>query len=206
MSVITEMRDNQGILFADLKDEVSQIDTTLSDLDEVIMKQYSLASAIAEVPVDKLFETNPTGGLSASGDYNIKNYNQNLNTLQTERFKPAIDRINEITIRSEFDRKDRVAIVFNPTDNPTEKEIADLNKEKSDMDISYIQAGVITPEEARQRIANDKTSGYAFLKGVEMEEPTPEEQQDIEQMMNKDKAEDSDNGEEPETFITVKTM
>lgn len=203
--LLTEMRDNQGILFADHEDDFGQIDTSLSDLDQVIMEQYKLVSAIARIPVDKLFETNPTGGLSASGDYNIKNYNQDLNTLQNDVFKPAIDRINEIVMKSYFDKKDKVGIVFNPTDNPTEREIADLNKQKADTISIYLQNGIITPEEARQKIVEDKMSGFAFLKGVEMEEPTPEEQQEIEQMMNGNEQEQQEGKDEDDVdWVTVK--
>ena len=204
---ITTMRDNQGILFTDRDDEVGQIDTTLSDLDQVIMEQYKLVSAIARIPVDKLFETNPTGGLSASGDYNIKNYNQDLNTLQNDLFRPAIDRINEIVMRSEFESKDRVGIIFNPTDNPTEKEIAELNNQKAQAIQTYLQNNIITPEEARQKLVNDKMSGFAFLKGVEKEEPSEEEQQEIEMMMNKgegEKEEKEGKDEDDIEWITVK--
>lgn len=198
--LLTETRDNQGILFADHNDEISQIDTTLSDLDEVIMKQYQLVSAIARIPADKLFETNPTGGLSASGDYNIKNYNQDLNTLQTDVFTPAIDRINEIVMRSYFDKKDRVSIIFNPTDNPTEKEIAELNSQKANTIAIYLQNNIITPEEARQKIVNDKMSGFGFLKGVEMEEPNEEDIQEIENIMEEKEVKDEDDID----WITVK--
>lgn len=200
---LTTMRDNQGILFADHQDEIGQIDTSLSDLDQIIMGQFKLVSAIARIPVDKLFETNPTGGLSASGDYNIKNYNQDLNTLQNDLFKPAIDRINEIVMRSEFERKDKVTIVFNPTDNPTEKEIAELNEKKAQTMAVYLQNGLITPEEARQKLVNDKMSGYSFLKGVELEEPTPEEQQDIEQMMNKEQEGKDEAISEDDRWVTL---
>ena len=203
--LLTEMRDNQGILFADHEDDFGQIDTSLSDLDQVIMEQYKLVSAIARIPVDKLFETNPTGGLSASGDYNIKNYNQDLNTLQNDVFRPAIDRINEIVMRSEFESKDRVGIIFNPTDNPTEKEIAELNNQKADVISVYLQNGIITPEEARQKIVEDKMSGFAFLRGIELEEPTPEEQQEIEQMMNGNEQEQQEGKDEDDVdWITVK--
>ena len=202
--MLTTMRDNQGILFADHDDDIGQIDTSLSDLDQVIMEQYKLVSAIARIPVDKLFETNPTGGLSASGDYNIKNYNQDLNTLQNDLFKPAIDRINEIMMRSEFDSNDKVSIVFNPTDNPTDKEIAELNEKKAQTMALYLQNNLITPEEARQKLVNDKSSGFAFLKGVEMEEPTPEEQQEIEQMMKKQDGQANDESiAEDDRWVTL---
>lgn len=202
---LTTMRDNQGILFTDREDEVGQIDTTLSDLDQVIMEQYKLVSAIARIPVDKLFETNPTGGLSASGDYNIKNYNQDLNTLQNDLFRPAIDRINEIVMRSEFESKDRVGIIFNPTDNPTEKEIAELNNQKAQAIQTYLQNNIITPEEARQKIVNDKMSGFAFLKGVEKEEPSEEEQQEIMNMMKGTEKEEKEGKDEDDIdWITVK--
>lgn len=206
---LTTMRDNQGILFTDHEDDIGQIDTGLGDLEQVIMGQYQLVSAIARIPADKLFETNPTGGLSASGDYNIKNYNQDLNTLQNDLFKPAIDRINEIVMRSEFESKDRVGIVFNPTDNPTEKEIADLNNQKAQAMQIYLQNNIITTEEARQKLVNDKMSGYSFLKGIEKEEPTKEEKAEIEEMMkkaDKDEIEDKEGKDEDDTkLITIKS-
>lgn len=199
---LAETRDNQGFLLCDKEDDVKQIDTALTDFDEAIKTQYGLVSAIARIPYDKLFEQNPTGGLSANGSYNVKNYNQDLNTTQTGVFEPAIDRINEIVLKSEFDTKDKIAIVFNPTDNPTEEEIANLNKTKADTTAIYLSNGVITPEEARTKLIEDKTSGYSFLKGIEFEEPSEQEQQEIEQMMKEQQGKAKD--EDDITWITIK--
>lgn len=195
--LLTETRDNQGILYTDHRDTLQQIDTSLGDLEQVISGQFSLVAAIARIPVDKLMEQNPTGGLSSNGSYNVKNYNQDLNTLQTSVFEPAIDRINQIVLKSDFDCSDKVAITFNPTDNPTDQEIAELNKLKADTTAIYLQTGVITPEEARMKLTEDKTAGYSFLKGMEEDEPTEEEKKEIENLMNGAKGdedtEDNDN-------------
>ena len=177
----TEYRDNQGIILVDHEDDMFQIDTSLSDLDQVVMSQYKLVAAVARIPVDKLFELNPSGTLSNSGDFNIKNYNQDLNTMQNDQFKPLIDRINEIVMRSYYDRKDKIAIIFNPTDNPTAKEKADSIKSEVDTLQGLIANNIITNDEARQKLISNKDNGYSFL---DEEAPEPEEDnQEIEQMM-----------------------
>lgn len=176
----TEYRDNQGVLLIDHEDEMFQIDTSLSDLDQVVMSQYKLVAAVARIPVDKLFELNPSGSLSNSGDYNIKNYNQDLNTIQNDLFKPFIDRINEIVMRSYYDRKDKIAIIFNPTDNPTAKEQADSVKAEVDTLQTLIGTNVITTEEARQKLISDKDNGFSFL---DEEAPEPEDNEEIQKMM-----------------------
>lgn len=204
----TDKRDNQGVLLIDHEDDMFQIDTTLSDLDQVVMSQYKLVAAVARIPVDKLFELNPSGTLSNSGDFNIKNYTQDLNTIQNDLYKPFIDRINEIVMRSYYDRKDKIAIIFNPTDNPTAQEQATNVKTEVDTLQALIGNNVITTEEARQKLISDKRNGFSFL-----DEEVPEQEQDnaeIEQMMKeqqqkqqpKQQGKDEDIAEDTE-WITV---
>lgn len=201
----TDKRDNQGVLLIDHEDDMFQIDTTLSDLDQVVMSQYKLVAAVARIPVDKLFELNPSGTLSNSGDFNIKNYTQDLNTIQNDLDKPFIDRINEIVMRSYYGRKDRIAIVFNPTDNPTAQEQATNVKTEVDTLQALIGNNVITTEEARQKLIADKRNGFSFL-----DEEAPEQEQDnaeIEQMMKEQQnkqqqSKDEDIAEDTE-WITV---
>jgi hypothetical protein len=173
----TDKRDNQGILLIDHEDDMFQIDTTLSDLDQVVMSQYKLVAAVARIPVDKLFELNPSGTLSNSGDYNVKNYTQDLNTIQNDQCKPFIDRINEIVMRSYYDRKDMIAIIFNPTDNPTAAEQATNVKTEVDTLQALISNNVITTEEARQKLISDKRNGFSFL-----DEEAPEQERDNEEI------------------------
>lgn len=173
----TDKRDNQGVLIIDHEDDMFQIDTSLSDLDQVVMSQYKLVAAVARIPVDKLFELNPSGALSNSGDFNIKNYTQDLNTIQNDLYKPFIDRINEIVMRSYYDRKDRIAIVFNPTDNPTAQEQSTNVKTEVDTLQALIGNNVITTEEARQKLISDKRNGFSFL-----DEEAPEQEQDNEEI------------------------
>lgn len=202
----TDKRDNQGVLLIDHEDDMFQIDTTLSDLDQVVMSQYKLVAAVARIPVDKLFELNPSGALSNSGDFNIKNYTQDLNTIQNDLDKPFIDRINEIVMRSYYGRKDRIAIVFNPTDNPTAQEQATNVKTEVDTLQALIGNNVITTEEARQKLIADKRNGFSFL-----DEEAPEQEQDnveIEQMMkeqqNKQQQSKAEDEEQLEFWFTTK--
>ena len=212
INVFTEKRDNQGVLLIDHEDDLGQTNTNLSDLDQVVMSQYKLVAAVARIPVDKLFELNPSGALSNNGDYNIKNYNQDLATMQTDLFRPLIDRVNELTMRSYYDRKEKIAITFNPTDNPTDKERAESIRTEVDTLQNLINTNIITTEEARQKLVSDKDNGFGFL-----DEEMPEQEQDntdIEQMLaqaqqggkgQQQQAQSKDSAVQDTDWITVHT-
>lgn len=59
LEALTQFRDNLGVMTKRLGDSVQQIDTSLTDLDEVIMTQYQLLAAASCVPATKLLETQP---------------------------------------------------------------------------------------------------------------------------------------------------
>jgi hypothetical protein len=53
----------------------------------------------------------------------------------------------------------------------SDKDKADIRKSDAEADVGYINAGMITPEEARNRLQNDETSLYH---GVDLSGPAPE--------------------------------
>ena len=76
---------------------------------------------------------------------------------------PVVNRANEIIMRSDLERTEAITAVFNPVDMPTEKEKAEIQEIKARINVNYLNSGVITPEEARNALKNDKDSGYAGL-------------------------------------------
>lgn len=155
-------RDNYGVFFKRPGDNVQQIDTSLTDFDALIMTQYQLVASIARMPATKLLKTQPKG-FNATGEYEMKDYIQELQHLQDNQMKPLIERNNLLVEKSEFGYSYELETKFNPVDMPTERELAEVRKIDADTDMVLINAGAISPEEARARIIADPNSGYNGL-------------------------------------------
>lgn len=141
---------------------MQQIDTSLTDFDALIMTQYQLVASIARMPATKLLKTQPKG-FNATGEYEMKDYIQELQHLQDNQMKPLIERNNLLVEKSEFGYSYELETKFNPVDMPTERELAEVRKIDADTDMVLINAGAISPEEARARIIADPNSGYNGL-------------------------------------------
>lgn len=155
-------RDNYGVFFKRPGDNVQQIDTSLTDFDALIMTQYQLVASIARMPATKLLKTTPKG-FNATGEYEMKDYIQELQHIQDNQMKPLIDRNNLLVEKSEFGLSYELETKFNPVDMPTERELAEVRKIDADTDAVLINAGAISPEESRARIIADQNSGYNGL-------------------------------------------
>ena len=161
-------RDNYGVKLGDKEgDEFQQFDTSLADLDEVIMTQYQLVAAIAEVPATKLMGTSPKG-FGASGEYELESYREFLESLQSHDLTPLIERHYLLVMRSTVAPQlgmepVEVAVSWRPLDSPTAKEVAETNLVKAQVGAALVGSGAIASEDERLRVATDPTSGYPSL-------------------------------------------
>lgn len=162
-------RDNYGVKVADSEsDKVEQHDTSLSDLDAVIMSQYQLVAAAANIPATKLLGTTPKG-FNSSGDYEAESYHEELESIQTNDMEPLIDRHMVCLIRSEIAPRFGLApfavdCTWEPLDSLSSKEVAEINKLKAETDkINAVDIGAIDGQEVRDRLSADEMSGYNGL-------------------------------------------
>lgn len=161
------MRDNFGVLVIDKEEEVEQFDLNLTDFDVTMMNQYQLVAAIAETPAQKLLGTTPKG-FNATGEYEEASYHELCEIIQKHDFTPLLQRHHEILIRSEIAPKFGIEpfstkIVWEKLDSYTTKEQAEINEMNSRTISTYINAGVIDGQEARENLIADKESGFSGL-------------------------------------------
>jgi phage-related protein (TIGR01555 family) len=162
-------RDNQGVKVADKQDDqIEQHDTSLTDLDAVIMTQYQIVAAAANMPATKLLGTTPKG-FNASGTYEEDSYHEELESIQVNDMEPLIDRHIVCLIRSEIAPRFAVApfaldCTWKPLDTLSSKEAAEVNKLKAETDkILAVDIGAIDGFDVRNRIAADEASGHNGL-------------------------------------------
>lgn len=173
-------RDNQQIKLADTDDDMVQFDTALGDLDAVIMTQYQIVAAAGNIPATKLLGTSPKG-FGAAGDYEIENYHEMLESLQTGDLNPLIIRHHQLVVRSFIKPRHGIApdlrVKWNSLDTPTATEEADIQLKQAQRDVALIDAGAIDGVDVRNRLIAEPKSGYTGLQAaVRPNEPEDEEQ------------------------------
>lgn len=152
-------RDNYGIKVLGKEETAEQFDTSLADLNEAIMTQYQIVAAASNIPATKLLGTQPKG-FNSTGEYEEASYHEFLKSVQTEDLTPLIERHHQLLIKSELQSDISTTIKWNPLDEMTAEEKANMNKLKADTGLVLQQAGAIDGEDERQRVINDPDSGY----------------------------------------------
>ncbi|QRE00509.1 hypothetical protein [Burkholderia phage BCSR129] len=161
----TGWRDNFGVKVLGKDEVVEQIDTSLADLDAVVMNQYQLAAAIAEVPATKLLGTSPKG-FNATGEFEMKSYHEKLESVQEQDLTPLVNHHHLCYIRSELYEEHgdfQIEVNWKPVNTMDAAELADVNQKKATTDGLLIDKGIISADEARDRLKNDRESGYISL-------------------------------------------
>lgn len=155
---------NNGVRIIDSLDEHQQVDTSLSDMDALIMTQYQLVAAGGDVPATKLLGTQPKG-FSATGEFDESSYHESLESLQEHEGTPFIEKHHQLVIKSEIPEADgtETTVSWEPLDSPTAVEWADINLKKSQTDLNLVNTGGIDGVDVRTRAAGDKDSGYPSL-------------------------------------------
>ena len=146
-------------------------------------------AAIARIPAHKLLKTDPKG-LNNNGEYTIKDYNQELQSLQEKALRPLIERVNGVVLRSDLSQLKGVKEViteFNPIDMPTELEKAQVESQQAQAASAYVAAGILSPEEVRKALRAEKGGKYADIAEELPAEEMPEDLQ----------LPDDDGGQEP---------
>lgn len=156
----TRLRDNYGVKACFEGEDVQQFDTALGDVDSVIMTQYQLVSAAANVPVTKLLGTSPKG-FNATGESDESSYREELESIQSNDLSPFLARHYRLVRRSlGIDRKTRIEIQWATLDSPSAVEIAQIEKSDADRDLVYMQTGAIDGYDIRRRLSKNRESPY----------------------------------------------
>lgn len=155
-------KDNYGIQPIDEHESIEKLDTSLTDLSEVIENQYQIVAAIAGIPETKLMSRELTG-MSSEGKGDKNNYYDVVSNEQVH-MNPLLKRHHEILIKSNiepvFGKQPRITMTWNSAEDSTPTELSIINKTDSETAQIYYEMGVLDQEEIRIKLITDEDSGY----------------------------------------------
>lgn len=182
LRLANEMRDNYGTQVIDTTEEISQLETALADLDNVIMTQYQLVCSEFGIPATKLLGVSPKGFSSGEGESD--NYIEDVEELQGNDMTDIANAHHIRLVASELKEKFKVDSLEIDLDWRPIKVISELDKStirvnNTTADKNLYDIGAIDSLDPRERIIKDKNSGYtgiAMPEVVEDPELEPEEE------------------------------
>ncbi len=159
-----QMRDNRGLMLLDKdNEEFFQFHTPLGGLDRLQAQAQEQMAAPSHIPLVKLFGITPNG-LNASSEGEIKVFYDYVQAMQQTLFTdPLVKLLQIIQLHLFGEIYDDITFEYCPLEQMNDEQELNISKGKAEMGATLIQAGVISKEEERQRLAGDPLSGYDGL-------------------------------------------
>jgi hypothetical protein len=171
-------RDNRGIMLTDMNGEDLQaIAVPLSGLSDLQAQAQEQLASVARVPLSVYLQVTPSG-LNASSDGETRNFYADVHSYQEKNMRGPLKLIIDLIQLSLFGAIDpAIGFEFLPLWEMSDKDKAEIRKTDAEADVAYVAAGIVSNDEARQRIGNDETSSYF---GVDLTDPAPDVEDDEE--------------------------
>lgn len=154
-------KNNHGVLAIDQTlEELEQMNTALTGLNDLLVQQQKLLCMPSRLSVTSMTGSQPSG-MNASGEGERDAQHENVANKQKNGYKPLLDWILKLVCFNEFGEwYEDLYIDFNPLDEMSDEEIANINKTKAETYSILIADEVITPEQAHKVLASDEDSGF----------------------------------------------
>jgi uncharacterized protein len=175
--LFTETRSNKGMMLINKDtEELTQLNTPLSGLDALQAQSQEHMAAPCHIPLVKLFGITPSG-LNASSEEEIQVWYDWVKASQENLYTDPIDQSLELVQRHLFGKVyEEIGWEFVDLTELDGEALARNRKSDGDAAVAYIQTGVISPEEERERLASDPNSGYNNLVVSDVPDPPPQMQ------------------------------
>jgi phage-related protein (TIGR01555 family) len=133
-------------LILDAAEEWEQREITWAGIPDIITSYLQIVAGAADIPVTRLLGQSPKG-LQSTGDGEERDYHSMIAARQDELLAPALDRIDEVLIRSALgDRPDDVWYRFNSLSQLSPKDAADIESKRATTVKTYADSGLIENE------------------------------------------------------------
>lgn len=136
-----------AILLGENEDYIRDV-VSVAGLSELWDRYMIHLSAVAEMPVTKLFGRSPAGE-NATGEGDLKNYYDSIQSKQKLDLRSPLQQLVDMIAAIYKVPGDNHKITFNPLMQMTEKEIAEINKINAETDNIYMSNGVVENTEVR---------------------------------------------------------
>lgn len=165
MQAQSVIRSNFGVQLVNRDDTLTNTQYSFSGLKDIYDSMCLDISGASHIPATKLFGRAPAG-MNATGESDMKNYYDYLDTLRESKLRPAIDRLLPVILMSAWGHiPDAVEVQFPPLWTPTAREVGEIARAKADTVIAAFQAGLLDQSAAMSELKklSDETGMFGGI-------------------------------------------
>lgn len=188
-AVFTQFRNNRGLMMLDKEtEELANVTTPLSGVDKLQEQAQEFMASVFGIPLIILLRITPSG-MNASSDGEIRAFYADIHAYQERVLREPLERILKVLQLDLWGQiEPDLRFEFPPLWDMDTKELAEINRINAETDVVYVEAGIISQDEARERLSEDNDSAYSTVDLSAEAPPLPEN--DFETDLVLDSAED----------------
>lgn len=164
IDIFNATRDNRGVMAINKDTEdFKNVAAPITGLDKLQAQAQEHIASVARLPLVKLTGISPSG-LNASSDGELRCHDDNIHAYQESLFRPNLTKVMhfiELSLWGEIDPD--IGFEFEPLEEMSPKELAEINKIKAETNEICINTGQISPVEGRYTLIADPMSGFNGL-------------------------------------------
>jgi phage-related protein (TIGR01555 family) len=163
-------RDNNGLFVLDRLEEFQNVSAPLGTLDHLQAQAQEHIGSIAGIPMIVWLGIDPSG-LNSTGEGSLQVWSQRVHSMQEHLFNDPLKTVIDVIQLDQFGAIDpEITFDFEPLKEASEEDMGKADKNDAEIDAIYVNAGVISPDEMREKLASQPDSPYA---GIDLSAPAP---------------------------------
>lgn len=161
LALAAKTKGINGMMILDALEDQSRNSASFNQLPQ-LMEVFALhAAAAADIPATRFLAQSPTG-LAATGESDMKNYHDMLQSIQELEIGPAMKYLDRCLIRSALKTDEPIEYTWSPLQQMNDLELSKLGKETAETVKIMFDIGAITGEEARELLLHKLSENGAF--------------------------------------------
>lgn len=154
LSLAAAQKGIHGDLLIDSEESFTRNSASFANLDKIMERFAILVGATQGIPASKFLGQSPSG-MNATGENELKNYYDDIKTMQTLEIQPAMQILDECLIRSALgSRPDDISYLWSPLSQPSSKEIAETGEKLANTIKTLVDTGLYEGDELREAATN----------------------------------------------------
>lgn len=139
-------------LILDALEKYERKSANFSGLDKVIDQFLRVCAGAADIPMTRFMAQSPAG-LSATGDGDMRNYYDMVQTIQNTELSPSMSILDRALLRTTFgDEPEGVDSTWSPLEQMSEKDQAEIGAKHAETASKLIMSGVYDAEEMQEAL------------------------------------------------------
>lgn len=150
------LKGNNGTVLLDSEEDFISKSYNFAGLPDLMQEFAVQLAGVADIPYAILFGRSPSG-LSSTGEHDLKNYYDTVGSYQRDYMRPVLQQLLSIISGYLLPDSIDIALIFSPLWQLDEKTLSEIEKNNSERDIKYLEAGIITEAQIAKQLVEQGT-------------------------------------------------